>query len=287
MIGMVARDSSIAAATARGSPPTRVMSEASMATSAPVPMAIPRSAWARAGASLMPSPTIATRPRACSRSTWRPCRPGCTSASTRCGGDTHLARRPRPSPGRRRSGARPRCRSRRAAPTASAARLDGSPRAMARPARRRPRPRRRPPAASADAVAASQRRRGDAPFGQHRRLPTRTARDPSAVSTDPSTPPPATASKPSTGAEARARRRGRGRGSRPSGCSLPFSATPARSRSSRRRKPGAGATAATVGRPSVSVPVLSRTTAVTVGDLQRLAAADEDARPRRRGRSRP
>ena len=31
-----------------------------MATSAPVPMATPRSAWASAGASLMPSPTIAT-----------------------------------------------------------------------------------------------------------------------------------------------------------------------------------------------------------------------------------
>ena len=31
-----------------------------MATSVPVPMAMPRSAWARAGASLMPSPTIAT-----------------------------------------------------------------------------------------------------------------------------------------------------------------------------------------------------------------------------------
>ena len=38
----------------------RVMSEAAIATSVPVPMAIPRSAWARAGASLMPSPTIAT-----------------------------------------------------------------------------------------------------------------------------------------------------------------------------------------------------------------------------------
>ena len=40
-----------------------------MATSVPVPMAMPRSAWARAGASLTPSPTIATRPPpGCSRS---------------------------------------------------------------------------------------------------------------------------------------------------------------------------------------------------------------------------
>ena len=36
------------------------MSAASMATSVPVPMAMPTSAWARAGASLMPSPTMAT-----------------------------------------------------------------------------------------------------------------------------------------------------------------------------------------------------------------------------------
>src|SRR5215217_5662309 len=36
------------------------MSEAAIATSVPVPIAMPRSAWASAGASLMPSPTIAT-----------------------------------------------------------------------------------------------------------------------------------------------------------------------------------------------------------------------------------
>ena len=44
----------------RRSPPIRVTSEAAMATSVPVPMAMPRSAWARAGASLIPSPTMAT-----------------------------------------------------------------------------------------------------------------------------------------------------------------------------------------------------------------------------------
>ena len=45
-------------------------SEASIATSVPVPIASPRSAWASAGASLTPSPTIATtRPSACSRRT--------------------------------------------------------------------------------------------------------------------------------------------------------------------------------------------------------------------------
>ena len=44
---------------------TSVRSPASMATSVPVPMARPRSAWARAAASLTPSPTMATtRPSA-------------------------------------------------------------------------------------------------------------------------------------------------------------------------------------------------------------------------------
>src|SRR5699024_4171847 len=40
------------------SPPSMVISAASMATSVPVPMAIPISAIANAGASLMPSPTL-------------------------------------------------------------------------------------------------------------------------------------------------------------------------------------------------------------------------------------
>ena len=60
MVRIVARLRAIAAATLRGSPRIRVMSDASIATSAPVPIAMPTSAWARAGASLIPSPTIAT-----------------------------------------------------------------------------------------------------------------------------------------------------------------------------------------------------------------------------------
>ena len=56
----VRRESRIASAAARRSPETRVRSEASIATSVPVPIARPRSAWASAGASLTPSPTIAT-----------------------------------------------------------------------------------------------------------------------------------------------------------------------------------------------------------------------------------
>ena len=58
-------------------------SDASIATSAPVPIAIPRSASASAGASLTPSPTIATtRPSACSRRTTSAFSAGSTSAMT-------------------------------------------------------------------------------------------------------------------------------------------------------------------------------------------------------------
>ena len=49
----------------------------------------------------------------------------------------------------------------------------------------------------------------------------------------------------------------------PSGCSLPRSSEPARSRTSATDRPAAGVTLTTEGRPSVSVPVLSSTTAVT------------------------
>ena len=60
------------------------MSPDSIATSVPVPIAMPTSACASAGASLMPSPTIATTaPSACSFCTSSALPPGSTSASTR------------------------------------------------------------------------------------------------------------------------------------------------------------------------------------------------------------
>ena len=63
------------------------------ATSVPVPMATPRSAWASAGASLMPSPTMAPRPPlACRRSMTAALSPGRTSAMHALGGDPDLAR---------------------------------------------------------------------------------------------------------------------------------------------------------------------------------------------------
>ena len=60
MFRMVARLSVRALAIARRSPLTRVTPALSIATSAPVPIAIPTAASARAGASLIPSPAIAT-----------------------------------------------------------------------------------------------------------------------------------------------------------------------------------------------------------------------------------
>ena len=47
--------------TERGSSLARMTPAGAMATSVPAPMAMPTSAWARAGASLTPSPTIETR----------------------------------------------------------------------------------------------------------------------------------------------------------------------------------------------------------------------------------
>src|SRR2546429_233444 len=69
--------------TSRGSFRTRTMSADSIATSVPAPIAIPTSAWTRAGASFTPSPTIATRcPSFCSRSIVAALSPGRTSAKT-------------------------------------------------------------------------------------------------------------------------------------------------------------------------------------------------------------
>ena len=58
---MVARLISMAVTTPIRLPLISVTSLASMATSVPVPMAKPTSAWASAGASLTPSPTMPTR----------------------------------------------------------------------------------------------------------------------------------------------------------------------------------------------------------------------------------
>src|SRR6266542_498935 len=73
-----------AVATSSGSERISTTSAVSIATSVPAPMAMPRSATARAGASLTPSPTMATlRPWPCSSATLVALSPGRTSAITR------------------------------------------------------------------------------------------------------------------------------------------------------------------------------------------------------------
>jgi len=61
IVPKVARDSLIASGTQRRSSRSRITSAAQIATSVPEPSASPRLAAARAGPSLIPSPTIATR----------------------------------------------------------------------------------------------------------------------------------------------------------------------------------------------------------------------------------
>ena len=103
MTAIVRRESAIAATAPRGSPPTSVTSDASIATSAPVPIAIPRSAAASAGASLIPSPTIATTwPAACSAATLAALSAGQDLGQDPLRRDADLrARPPRPWPGGR------------------------------------------------------------------------------------------------------------------------------------------------------------------------------------------
>ena len=79
---MVARLSLRARAMPARSPFTKVMPPLSIATSVPVPIAMPTSAWASAGASLMPSPAMATlRPSFCRSRTTSNFFSGKTSAS--------------------------------------------------------------------------------------------------------------------------------------------------------------------------------------------------------------
>lgn len=60
MVRMVRLLSSMEVTTPNKSPAIKVISDASIATSVPVPMAIPTSTYAKAGASFMSSPTMAT-----------------------------------------------------------------------------------------------------------------------------------------------------------------------------------------------------------------------------------
>ena len=79
----VALESLIALKISAGSDFIRTTFAVSIATSVPAPIAIPISAWAKAGASLTPSPTIATNfPSSCSFLTYFALSSGKTSANT-------------------------------------------------------------------------------------------------------------------------------------------------------------------------------------------------------------
>ena len=83
MLATVAFDKPSAIEIPRKSPLTSVTCALFMATSVPVPMAMPTSALASAGASLMPSPAMATTcPSDCNRSINVSLSPGLTSPCT-------------------------------------------------------------------------------------------------------------------------------------------------------------------------------------------------------------
>ncbi len=83
MLCIVAWLSALALAMPRRSPLTRTMRALFIATSVPVPIAMPTLAWASAGASLTPSPAIATiRPWSCSALTCLYLSSGITPALT-------------------------------------------------------------------------------------------------------------------------------------------------------------------------------------------------------------
>ena len=255
-----------------------------MATSAPVPMATPRSATARAGASLRPSPTIATT---------RPGREPLDQGGLVVGpgvGDDALARR---SPRRRRRP--PRSSGRRRSPATRRRRSDGQPPdRLGRAVLDRIVDREQPRHATVD------RDEGDGATGagrlvdaapveavvsmpcsrSQRGLPTSTSRSPPSSSMVPATPLPTLAAKPGQSPEAELVAVGVPHDRRTERVLAPALDARPRSRArsagrTRRRRP----TAWTVGRPAVSVPVLSRTTGRhAVRHLERLAAADQDPR---------
>ncbi len=259
----------MAAGTPRGSPPTSVTPDASIATSAPVPMATPRSARASAGASLMPSPTIATvRPRPWSRSTIAGLAPRA--------GPRRRRRAPGCRPGRATASAVARASpvtSQISMPAAVSSRIAAADSALTGSAiaehpddaavgghdDRRPRARRR----RVDGVLRPARCRPPAMRSSPaaRRRPPR---GPASVATVPRTPPPTTASKSPTRPKPSSRSLAQATIAAPSGCSLARSTRAGEVDDGRARRTRAPATTSvTVGRPSVSVPVLSKTTVST------------------------
>jgi len=223
-----------------------------MATSVPVPIAMPRSACASAGASLTPSPTAATTsPRRWSSATTAALPSGITPATTSSmptSAATALATGSA-SPVIR-IGRRPR---RRSSATARAlvglTRSATAIRAVGTPSTRTSTAVRPAARASADAWA-----RGPSTAGR----PTSTVRPPTRALT----PRPARLANRSTSGRVPLPGRAASAIARAMGCSLPDSAAPARASAASRRVPGTATTSTTSIAPWVRVPVLSRTVAV-------------------------
>ncbi len=275
MLATVACDSARAVAMPRRSPLTRVSWALFMATSVPVPMAMPTSARASAGASLMPSPAMATvRPSACRRSTRASLSAGNTSPCT-----SSMPRR---------------------RPTAPAV-VSPSPVAMMmrRPAACR--------AASASGVLAlmgseTASRPASCPSTARNITLAPSPRNASAVCASgpvftldccistvlpsakvrpairPRTPMPEAESNCSAASSASPCWRAAATMAAASGCSLPWSRLAARRSTSASRQPGAATVRSKRGRPSVRVPVLS-TINVSTRHICSMAAALRNSTP--------
>ena len=272
---IVARATSNAALMSRRSSLRRITWPVSLATSVPEPMAMPRSARARAGASLMPSPTIATRrPSAWRRSTSATFWSGNTSASTR----SIPTWRAIASAVRRLSPVRIAVSSPIRLSAATASRAWGfSVSAQAT------RPASAPSTATSIAVLPSDSSAWSRPSSpavssprraMSRRVPSRIFRPRQSAST----PWPGMAWKESGRATSRPRSRAARTMASPSGCSEATSATAAQRSTSSGGNPSEGRTSVTDGSPRVSVPVLSRTT-VSIFVAASMASAPLNSTP--------
>ena len=262
MVRKVARESRMASAAARRSPETSVRSEASMATSVPVPIASPRSAWARAGASLTPSPTMATtRPSPWRRPITSAFSEGSTSAMTSSMPTSAATARavvslsPVSSTGRSPSALSAATASAEVGLTVSA--TTSTPRtAPSQAATIAVRP-----CASAACLAAS------SSAGIATLHSAMNAARPSTTpwpSTTPSTPRPSWLAKPSSAGSVPSSSRAARAIAWAIGCSEASSSAPAMASSSPRSWPAAGTTSIRLMRPLVTVPVLSSTIVSTL-----------------------
>ena len=270
MFRRVARDRAAASAISIRLLFISTMSADSMATSVPAPMARPTSAVTSAGASLMPSPTMATLlPSACNPCTTRALSWGSTWAMTRltptCRAMASAVRWLSPV-----SSTTSQPISRRAAMAAALSALTTSATAMT--------PSSDVPAAINSGVLPSSASLAAPDFissltatpdvSINASLPA-SSNVPSARA---ATPPPATAAKSDTGRRASPRFSASATIAPASGCSEGFSSDAAADSSVSSSMPPAHSTSVTRGLPSVTVPVLSSTTASTRPISSRLAA---------------